>query len=385
MIDPTQGPERTARPTASPGVHPAAIYRGGTSKGVLFRAEDVPPLPDDALEDWVRAVMGSSDPRQIDGLGGADLLTSKFGIVGPSKDPTYDVDFTFFQVGFREATIARDSACGNLSSAAALFSIDEGIVRRGGDGRTFVRIRDVNTEALILAEVDDRQTPGLNGETGTAVWLDFASTAGSTTGSLLPTGNACDTIDVDGLGQIEVTIVDLANLVAYVRAQDVGVGAHMTPDAIESDPVLMNTLEKVRGTVAAHLGMCPDWRGAASQAPGVPFLALISNPSDAPGNEATSLQAVGFAMRSIHRAYWVTGGVCTAVAAQIKGSIPNSAARIDAERPFRLRHPAGFLEVQATVTQGSDEHGAVHLTVNQARLFRTARRIMTGHVAVPGY
>jgi 2-methylaconitate cis-trans-isomerase PrpF len=389
MSQPTVGkqPGEYRLPLTPPTSCPATLYRGGTSKGVLIRAEEVAGLPDEQLEDWIRAVMGSADPRQIDGLGGADMLSSKFGLVGPAANETYDVDFSFFQVGFKEPTIARDAACGNLSAAAALFAIEEGLVTRQGE-TTNVRIHEINTDSLILAQVENVGSEAHIGEaaqeTGTRVWLDFAASAGCTTGALLPTGQRTNRIHVEDLGPLDVSVVDLANLVAFIRAEDIGLTGTETPDDIAANPDLLGTLERIRATVAVLLGLSSDPQSASVQAPGVPFLAILSTPETDTSYPTPSLKATGFAMRSVHRAYWATGAVCTAVAAQIPGTLAYELATpLEPNQPFRLRHPAGFLDVRAEVQEENTPTKDTRIHVRQAQLLRTARRMMTGTVHVP--
>src|SRR6266852_6162821 len=214
------------------------MMRGGTSKGVFF---DEKALPADAKERerLVLSLMGSPDPRQIDGLGGADPLTSKICIIGPGAAHGADVDYTFGQVGIEESFVAFTTNCGNLSAAVGVYAIEEGYVAPQ-EPITTVRIYNTNTRQILLAHVPvrsgrpavigDYAIPGVPG-TGAEIRLDFSQTTGSTTGKLLPTGNRRDVLFVPKLGQsVEVSIVDVAKPTLFFRAEAIGITGTEAPD-----------------------------------------------------------------------------------------------------------------------------------------------------------
>jgi 2-methylaconitate cis-trans-isomerase PrpF len=366
---------------------PAAYFRGGTSKGLIVRGDQVPVDDGPALAEWILAVFGSPDPRQIDGIGGGDMLTSKFAVVSPSTSPGHDVDYAFFQVGVDRAEVLRDAGCGNLASAVALFALQEGLAPRG-EATGVVRIHDRNTNATIVAEVErppdgGDATPAVTGvpATGAVVQVDFSGTVGSATGALLPTGSVRDVLSVPGVGAVEVSVVDVANLVAFVAADNVGVDLDASAVDLESDAELMARLGAIRASVAVRLGLASSHHGAEREAPGIPFQAVVgpgAQGATAPGH---SVRARGMALGRIHRAYWATGAVCTGVAAALEGTIVHAAAGGPAPpgAPVRIAHPSGELEVTADVT-GSVDGG---FTVRRAALARTARRIMDGTVYAP--
>src|SRR3954452_11334247 len=220
----------------------AVFMRGGTSKAVMFRREDLPANPRD-WEPIFLEVMGSPDPngRQLNGMGGGISSLSKICVLAPSARPDADVDYTFAQVQIKQAAVGYQGNCGNMSSAVGPFAVDEGIVRPNGD-TAVVRIFNTNTGKVIRssfplqdgrAAVDgDQAIPGVAG-TGAPIRLDFLSPGGAITGRLLPTGNVVDRLHVAGLGEIEVSIIDAAAACVFVRAGDVGLTGTELPDVLE--------------------------------------------------------------------------------------------------------------------------------------------------------
>lgn len=214
---------------------PTVIMRGGTSKAIFLKKNDLPT--DQKLRDKIiLAIFGSPDVRQIDGLGGADPLTSKLAIIGPSTRPDADVEYTFAQVSFTDAYVDYSGNCGNISSAVAPFAIDESIVA-ATEPVTRVRIYNTNTGKMLYSDVQvkdgkarvtgDCKIDGVPG-TGAEILMDFASTAGAATGKLLPTGNVTDFIETSH-GKLEVSMVDCANPCVFVRAKDIGMKGTESP------------------------------------------------------------------------------------------------------------------------------------------------------------
>ncbi|MEK9763310.1 MAG: 4-oxalomesaconate tautomerase, partial [Deltaproteobacteria bacterium] len=236
---------------------PACLMRGGTSKGLIFLAEDLPNEP--SLRDQVLlAAMGSPDARQIDGVGGAHPLTSKVGVISKSTRPDADVDYLFLQVVVDKAEVSDSQNCGNILAAVGPFALEKGLLEPKGD-LTEVRIHMVNTANLAIAQV---QTPGgevnyegearIDGVPGTAapVLLDFLDTAGSSCGALLPTGRACD--EIDGL---QVTCIDNGMPVVLIAAKDLGKTGYESPAELEADSQLKSRVESIRLQAGALMNL----------------------------------------------------------------------------------------------------------------------------------
>jgi len=367
---------------------PCVIMRGGTSKGIFIKSNHLPQ--DKQLRDkTIMAIFGSPDVRQIDGLGGADPLTSKLAIIGPSSHPEADVDYTFAQVGINKAVVDYSGNCGNISSAVGPFAIDEGLVS-AVEPITRVRIHNTNTGKILEAEVEvidgrakdtgDCRIAGVPG-TGSKIMLNFAGTAGSVTGKLLPTGKVVDTINIS-FGTIEVSIVDCANPMVFVRAKDMGIKGTESPQEINSNSELLSRLEEIRSTVAVLIGMAQTPQEATEKSPAFPMIAMVSKPSDYEdftsgkliSNQDVSLVSRLMFMQVLHKTYAGTGTVCTGAAAKIPGTIVNEMIVESASvETVRIGHPAGVISLEAKVKEGR---------VERAAFTRTARRIMEGYVLV---
>jgi hypothetical protein len=223
---------------------PVTWYRGGTSKVFFVERKHVAGMAQDELYRWMRAMFGSPDLRQIDGVGGADQVTSKFAILGPPTRPNADIDYAFFQVGIDSEMVATDLNCGNVSAAVALYAIDNDYVR-ASDGIAMVRIHNVNDGKTFYAELEVRggravrrgafHCEGVPG-TGAPISLDFREATGWRTGKLLPTGNVRDRFTVPGYGEVEVSIVDIANLIAFVPASAFGLRGNEDPTVLQATP-----------------------------------------------------------------------------------------------------------------------------------------------------
>lgn len=373
-----------------------AYYRGGTSKAAIVKRSDLPPVRNDSDEDaWVLAVMGSPDLRQIDGLGGADPLTSKFAIVGPPTRPDADVDYTFLQVVPERSTVTRDINCGNISAAIGPFAIDEGLVVPQLPV-TSVRIHATNLGQIIHADVqvgDDGKarvlgSQRIDGVPGTAapVRLDFRELVGGRSGRLLPTGCVRDRLVVDG-SELEVSIVDLANLVCYVRAEDMGLDGNEDPLALQSNRELMERCERVRIAAALHIGMVPDIESAIRTPPSTPWLAIVSGPRswrDHATGETHDANKCDIGARlyarggNVNKTYPGTGSACLGVAAMLEGSVAFDLVRPEARiaGTIRIGHPCGVIDVAAAVEV---RHGTEPVVL-RAAFVRTARRIADGRV-----
>lgn len=369
-----------------------AIIRGGTSKGIFIKENEL-PQEQEKRDAVIRAVFGSPDVRQIDGLGGADVLTSKLAIIGPPSRPDADVDYTFGQVSFDSDVVDYKGNCGNISSAVGPFAIDEGMVRAQGD-LTTVRIHMTNTGKMLIAQVPTRdgksvsdgtfKIDGVPG-TGAQITLDWADAAGGLTGSVLPTGNVADVIRIRDK-EYEVTMVDAGNPVVFINAEALGMAGTESPNKIESDKELMKIIEEIRGEAAVRFGLCERAEQAAEMTPYNPFFAIVSHPADyvAVNGEEIKGSQVDMASRLLfmlrmHKAYPVTGTIATGIAAKIPGSVVYRVLDETAHDrdEVRIGHPSGIIEVQAQVEM-SDKV----VTVKKAGVYRTARRIMDGTVYI---
>ena len=371
------------------------IMRGGTSKAVFFHRNDLPKNPD--LRDRViRRVFGAPDLREIDGLGGADPLTSKVAVIGPPTRDDCDVDYLFGQVNMADPMIDWKSNCGNISSAVGPFAIDEGLVMPV-EPITKVRIHQVNSRKVIGAEVPVRgnraevegthRIDGVPG-TGAKIVLDWADSAGALTGKLLPTGNTTDILQVEGEGKFEVSLVDAAIPVVFIRAEALGLKGSETPQEIDADKKLLAKIEKIRSVAAQTMGLCSDWRRATREVPYSPFFAICAPPmpytnwttGEKIGPEAVDLVVRLLFMQVMHKAYPVTGTVCTVAAAMTPGTIANRLSRpeIIAKGELRIGHPAGVI-----IPEGKVEVQGTKYILRRATVDRTARCLMRGYALIP--
>lgn len=368
--------------------------RGGTSKALMVHRRDLPASQDDWAPIFL-AAMGSPDPygRQLDGMGGGVSSLSKVCIIGPSEHPDADVDYTFAQVMVKDARVDYRGNCGNMSAAVGPFAVDQGLVP-ATDQRTTVRILNTNTQKIIHSTFatangrarysGDQTIPGVSGS-GSPIKLDFIDPGGATTGRLLPTGNVTDTLDIPGLGKLEVSMVDAANAAVFVRAADVGLSGLELPDELESRPDVLARLDDIRVHASVRMGIAPDI-DSARRITIVPFIGIVSAPADNPtlSGETVSAHDIDLVARVIsngqpHRALPLTVSLCTAVAARLQGSIPAQAVSDKADpETLRLGMPSGILTVGADVTQDNDQWLA-----RSGSFYRTARLLFDGRVWVP--
>lgn len=369
-----------------------AIVRGGTSKGIFIMENEL-PKDQEKRDAIIRAIFGTPDVREIDGLGGADVLTSKLAIVGPSEREDADVDYTFGQVSFESEIIDYAANCGNISSAVGGFAIDHGMVP-AVEPVTTVRIRMTNCDRILVAEVPvkdgkaqvdgDYQIDGVPG-TGAMIKMDWSDTVGGVCGKLMPTGNAKDVFHIDGK-DYEVSLIDMGNPLVFIKAEDLGMVGTETPDEIEANKGLMAEIEKIRGKAAKVFGLVENEREAAEKSPYAPFFAIISKPADYTGlnNKQVKKDDVDVVSRLLfmlrmHKAYPITGTVCTGAAAKIPGSVVYEAIPEENRKNTNVRigHPGGVVvvEVEADEKDGQAEIQSVKIT-------RTARTIMEGQVYV---
>jgi 4-oxalomesaconate tautomerase len=346
--------------------------RGGTSKGLVFRADVLPG--DRATRDAVLlAAMGSPDAREIDGMGGAHPLTSKVAVVSPSSRADADVDYLFLQVWPDRAEVSDNQNCGNMLAAVGPFAIEHRLVD-AIDGVTPVRIWMENTSTLATAYV---QTPGrvveyagtarIDGVPGThaPIPLEFADVAGSSTGSLLPTGNAADTVR-----GVRVTLIDNGMPVVCLTAADFGLTGKESPAELEALDDVRSRIEEIR----LETGPLMNLGDVTSKT--VPKMSLLSPPFS-----GGALSTRTLIPHRVHEAIGVFGAVSVATAALISGTVAADVAVLpdnDGAVDVDVEHPTGFF----TVTLDVDTSGSVP-EVRQAALLRTARLLMRGQVLVP--
>lgn len=350
---------------------PCVIMRGGTSRGPFFLASD---LPADAASraDVLLAVMGSPHEYQVDGIGGANPLTSKVAIISKSKHPDADVDYLFAQVLINERLVDTKPNCGNMLVAVGPFAIESGLIP-ARDPETTVRIFNVNTQALVDAIV---QTPNgrvtysgdtaIDGVPGTAapVKLNFKSAIGAVTGKMLPTGKSLDVIE-----GIEASCVDVAMPIVLMRAEQFGKTGHETANELDADKELLARMEAIRRKAGVLMGM-----GDVSQLV-VPKIALLSRPRK--GGTIASRYFVPYAC---HKAHAVTGTVCVASACAIPGTVASNLVKLPPapQGVVKIEHPSGMIAIDLDF-----DHSGSEPVMRRAALIRTARRVFEGHALIP--
>ncbi|MDX3429479.1 4-oxalomesaconate tautomerase [Streptomyces sp. ME01-18a] len=350
--------------TGGPAEVRCLLMRGGTSKGAYFLADDLPRDPA-VRDDLLLRIMGSPDPRQIDGLGGAHPLTSKVAVVSVPDDPDVDVDYLFLQVGVDTAEVSDRQNCGNLLAGVGPFAVERGLVA-AGDGRTSVRIRMVNTGDLATASfptpggrVDYTGPARLSGVPGTAapVVIEFAR-GGS---PLLPTGRARDVI-----AGTEVTCVDNGMPTVLIPAGALDVTGYESPRELEENTGLRERVERIRLEAGPLMGL-GDVRGTT-----VPKLSLLAPPA-----QDGAVTTRTFIPHRCHTSIGVLGAAGVAAGLRVPGGVADGIARLppDGDR-LRIEHPSGFLDIEAVVGTGADGAPAALRTA----LVRTARKIFDGAV-----
>lgn len=367
-----------------------SIVRGGTSKAIFIMENQLPKEP--ALrEKTLLALFGSPDIRQIDGLGGGDLLTSKLAIIGPPSCPGADVDYTFGQVSMDEPFVEFNSNCGNISAGVAPYAIHAGLVR-AEEPMTTVRIHMVNLDKIMVAQVPvaggepavdgDFSIDGVPG-TGARISLDWSCVYGGTTGKLLPTNNPTDTVELDGR-TYQVSIVDAGTISVFIHASQLGMSGVETPQEIEGNRELVTLLEHIRGKACEKLGLVDDYRNAVKKTPYLPFICPVSEAQDYTcfNGSAVKKADIEFTARLfnmghlVNKTYAGSGTVCTGVAAHIEGSVVNRLMSGEAKKKelIYFGHSSGRIPVE--VKMGRDENGRPK--IETANIFRTARVLMDG-------
>ncbi len=375
---------------------PCTILRGGTSKGVYLLEQDIPP-PGLLRDRLLKRVMGSPDLLQIDGLGGARLITSKMAIIKRSERPDADVDYTFAQVNPERDQIVYTSNCGNISSGVGPFAIDAGLVAVTAPV-TVVRIHNMNTGKILVAHVPvadgrakvtgDFAIDGVPG-TGAEIRMDYSGTVGAKTGRMLPTGEVTETVRMEDGSRLAVSIVDVANPCVFVRAEALGLEGGELPDVFTRNPALLDRIRELRGKAAERIGLTADWRDVDRQSPSLPLVVAVSPPAPYANMRGVPVDPASTDLRArliwydkCHESMAGTGSMCTAAASRIPGSVVNQVigAGAAARSTLRIGHPMGVMTVSVEAEPSNAEGGVAFTMLGFSR---TARRIMDGTVYVP--
>jgi probable AcnD-accessory protein PrpF len=384
---------------------PATYMRGGTSKGVFFRLQDLPEaaqVQGKARDALLLRVIGSPDPyaKQIDGMGGATSSTSKTVIVSPSTRADHDVDYLFGQVSIDSAFVDWSGNCGNLSAAVGPFAISAGMVDAGRipqNGVAVVRIWQANIRKTIIAHVpitngEVQETGGfeLDGVTFPAaeVQLEFMDPAAEEEGgggSMFPTGNLVDDLEVPGVGTLRATMINAGIPTIFVEAEAIGYKGTELQDAINGDPKALAMFEAIRAHGAMRMGLIKSADEAATRQH-TPKVAFVAQPASYAASSGKQVQAGdidllvrALSMGKLHHAMMGTAAVAIGTAAAIPGTMVNLAAGGGAREAVRFGHPSGTLRVGAAAQQVDGEWN-----VTKAIMSRSARVLMEGWVRVPG-
>ena len=383
---------------------PATYMRGGTSKGVFFRLQDLPQscqVPGAARDMLFMRVIGSPDPyaAQIDGMGGATSSTSKCVILSKSSQPDHDVDYLYGQISIDKAFVDWSGNCGNLSTGAGAFAIHAGLLdpaRIPENGVCVVRIWQANIQKTIIAHVPvsngQVQETGdfeLDGVTFPAaeIVLEFLdpSDDGEEGGSMFPTGNLVDDLDVPGVGTFKATMITAGIPTVFVNAEDIGYQGTELREQINGDPEQLARFEKIRVAGALRMGLIKTADEALTRQH-TPKIAFVAKPKDYLSSSGKTVPAGeidllvrALSMGKLHHAMMGTCAVAIGTAAAIPGTLVNLAAGGSAREAVRFGHPSGTLRVgaQAALVDGQ-------WTVTKAIMSRSARILMEGWVRVPG-
>ncbi|MEU8354850.1 4-oxalomesaconate tautomerase [Nonomuraea sp. NPDC048882] len=343
---------------------PCMLMRGGTSKGAYVLASDLPADPAER-DDLLLRALGSPDPRQIDGIGGAHPLTSKVAVVSPSADPSADLDYLFLQVAVDEPVVSAAQNCGNLLAGVGPFAVERGLVTPGRE-HTEVRIRLLNSGGAATASfptpggrVDYRGGTAISGVPGTAaaVVLGFEDTAGSATGGLLPTGREVDVID-----GVEVTCVDNGMPVVVAAASDLGITGYEPHEELAADEGLRERVQSLRLQAGKLMGL-----GDVTRRP-VPKTTLVAPPRD-----GGALCTRTFIPLRPHAAIGVLGAISVVTAALLEHGVARRHARLPAGSRVDVEHPTGHLQVEVELDLSTSPPTAV-----RAANVRTARKLFDG-------
>lgn len=384
---------------------PATYMRGGTSKGVFFSLKDLPEaaqIPGPTRDALLLRVIGSPDPydKQIDGMGGATSSTSKTVILSKSIKADHDVDYLFGQVSIDKPFVDWSGNCGNLSAAVGSFAISNGLVdasRIPHNGVAVVRVWQANIGKTIIAhvpitngEVQETGDFELDGVTFPAAevqveFMDPAAEEEGGSGSMFPTGNLIDDLEVPGVGTFKATMINAGIPTIFVNAEDIGYTGTELQSAINSDPKALQMFETIRAYGALRMGLISNLDEAAKRQH-TPKVAFVAKPADYVASSGKAIAAGdvdllvrALSMGKLHHAMMGTAAVAIGTAAAISGTLVNLAAGGVERNAVRFGHPSGTLRVGA---EASLENG--EWVVKKAIMSRSARVLMEGFVRVPG-
>ena len=369
------------------------FMRGGTSKGCMFLESDLPERQE--WDDIFVQVMGSPDPKQIDGMGGCVSSNNKIVVVRKSARPGVDVDYLVGQSIVGKAQIDYKSNCGNMTAAAAPFAVEEGLVEHLTEPVTTVHMFNLNTNKYIDVTVpvkdgrfDNEGDCAIAGVEGTAgeLKVNFLDPAGSKTGKLFPTGKAKEILELPE-GSIQATILDVSNPIVLVRAEDLGLTGTELPAEVDGNRAVSARLEAIRGAACVKLGFAKDLRDATDNSPAVPKVGFVAEPQDYTdiSGKTVSAQDMALCARVIsvfkcHKACPLTAASAISVAAQVPGTILRELARATETQSLRIGHPSGVMTMFPYV-EGAQKP-LEEIRVTGVAVQRTARRIMDGTVYV---
>ncbi len=370
------------------------FMRGGTSKGCMFHKEDLP----ENREEWDQIflqVMGSPDPKQIDGLGGTVSSNNKIVIVWKSDEKDVDVEYLVGQVIVGKEQIDYKSNCGNMTAAVGPFAVEEGMLPIT-EPVTTVRMKNQNTDKYInvtvpidpetktFAQTGDCAIAGVDG-TAAELNVNFLNPAGAKTGKLLPTGNVSEQLIIPGFGPIEASILDVSNPMVLVKAEDIGMTGMELPEEINQNKEISDLLEKIRGTAACLMGFAKDLEDASLNSPAVPKVGFVTAPksyTDIAGQQVSESDmdvcARVISVFKCHKACPLTSASAISVSAAMEGSVVQKVLRDNSKKGIvRIGHPSGIMTM---VPDLREENGS--LALPGVGVQRTARRIMDGTVYI---
>ncbi|KAK7425010.1 hypothetical protein QQZ08_008406 [Neonectria magnoliae] len=360
---------------------PAIFARGGTSNGLVIDRRNLPPQ--DQWHTVLPGAMGSPDPygRQLDGMGSGISSTSKIVVLGPPSRRDVDVDFTFVQLGIRDAVLDMAGNCGNMSALVGPVAFDAGlvarpVVERAADGEQWATVRFLNTNTgkvmvarFKVAGMPLRYSPegdyvmdGVPG-TGSKITMSFMDPAGAKTGKALPTGNPVDVLELSDGSTVSASLVDVGNPGVFVGTEGLGLAEHMalTPALVEADVVLKSRLEDIRRAGASKMGLDP-------QTESVPKIVLLFPSS---GSSEIDIRCLALSMGQAHKAAPLTLALCLGAASQLPGTIAAGLIAGKSKDTVTIGHPSGTVDIGTTIRDGK---------IESAKLLRTARVLMKGDV-----
>ncbi|MGM0878590.1 MAG: 2-methylaconitate cis-trans isomerase PrpF family protein [Bacillota bacterium] len=370
---------------------PSVLMRGGTSRGLIFKDIDLPkdPFERDLV---ITNIYGSSKNGQIDGIGGGTPLTSKVAIVGVTNKLDCDIFYTFGQVSTNSQKIDYNVTCGNMASAVGLFAVEEGLVNIT-EGSTTVRIYNTNTKRVMEVEIPindgqivyegDFSISGVSG-TGSCIMVNFIEFGGALTGDLLPTGNIIDLIRLDNNKEVEVTILDVGNVLVFIKASDMGLIGTELSSTFNSQEVQQN-IEEIRVKCGKQIGLFNENEMITPETHALPKMVIVSKSVDYIDENGETvnrndIDIVGryISMGTLHRAFAVSGAIGLGTACKIPGSIPNLLVSSNFNSQITIGHPTGTILVNVDLEQKNFSYKLI-----KGGIGRTARRIMEGHTFVP--